>query len=97
MQSILMEAYREKDKTPYTFKLAEKHAAVLDALAAEPGGLTDSELTFKIQLHMAAARRCELRDAGLVRRTRMRRGANVWTITNRGREIRQQIKEKVPA
>lgn len=91
---IVLDARKEKSGDPYTVAIGDRHRKVLRALANARGrglpphdGLTDRELTFSIGQHMAAARRCELRDIGAVQRGDRRNGAYTWKITDIGREL----------
>lgn len=87
-----VQAHSEKNRRPYTVTIGARHHRVLAALSRYPNdGLTDAELTFELRLHMAAARRCELRDIGAVRRGGRHKGAWRWKLTQRGRELLAEL------
>lgn len=79
-----LDAYKAKTREPYTFAYGPWHARVLHALDAIPG-MTDHDLTFLLERHMVQARRCELRDAGLVKQAGRERGSMTWELTDAGR------------
>lgn len=83
---IELDAKKAKSGEPYRFPVGRNHWLVLNALAVMEE-LTDSELTFLLEIHMAAPRRCELRDAGMVERAGTKAGAMSWRITAAGRDL----------
>lgn len=91
-------AFKEKDREPYTVTLGERHRKVLAYLASQERtglGVTDAQLTFGIGLHMAAARRCELRDLGAIRRGGRYRNSWTWKLTDKGREVLAQLNSTI--
>lgn len=84
--SVPIQAYKAKDGAPYSFQLGPNHVAVLRELAQNPGS-TDADLTFRLGLHMAAPRRCELRDAGAVIQAGRKGNAKAWKLTAAGYRV----------
>lgn len=88
--TIELDAKKAKSGDPYSFPVCRSHWAVLQALEIM-GELTDRDLTFLLDMHMAAPRRCELRDAGMVERAGTKAGHMSWRITDAGRELGKKI------
>lgn len=87
---IELDAKKAKSGEAYSFPVGKSHWFVLQALEIM-GELSDRELTFLLELHMVAPRRCELRDAGMVERAGLKAGHMTWRITDAGRELGKRI------
>jgi len=83
---ISLSANKKKDGAPYTLLVNTHHYTVLTTLRDMPG-LSDHEITFLNDAHMIAARRCELRDAGMVEQIGRNGFGMTWQLTRKGLEF----------
>jgi hypothetical protein len=83
---IALPANKKKDGAPYTVTVGPHHNLVLTTLQQMPG-LSDHEITFLNDVHMLAARRCELRDAGLIEHVGRNQFGMTWRLTEKGRKF----------
>lgn len=82
-EAINLPAQKKKSGAPYIVTIGHHHHLVLATLAQMPG-LSDHEITFINDVHMLAARRCELRDAGLVEQAGRNQFGMTWRLTEAG-------------
>jgi hypothetical protein len=83
---ITLPANKKKDGAPYTVTVGPHHYLVLTTLQQMPD-LSDHEITFLNDVHMLAARRCELRDAGLVQQAGRNGFGMTWRLTDAGQRF----------
>jgi hypothetical protein len=83
---IILNANKKKCGTPYTVTVGHHHHLVLTTLQQMPG-LSDHEITFLNDVHMLAARRCELRDAGLIEQAGRNGFGMTWRLTEAGEKF----------
>lgn len=80
---ITLTAHKKKSGAPYIVTIGHHHHLVLSTLRQMPA-LSDHEVTFLNDVHMLAARRCELRDAGLIEQAGRNQFGMTWRLTEKG-------------
>jgi hypothetical protein len=81
--TITLAAKKKKTGEPYDLPVGAHHYVVLNTLRDMPD-LSDHEVTFLNDIHMLAARRCELRDAGMVEQSGRNNFGMTWRLTDAG-------------
>lgn len=85
-ETTYIAAKKKKSGEPYLFSYGPHHGLVMATLAELPG-LSDHEITFLNDVHMLAARRCELRDAGYVEQAGRNAYGMTWRLSEAGRRF----------
>lgn len=87
--TISIKAHKKKTGTPYSISVGSKHIAVLETLRDVPY-ISDQELSILIGNHNAGARRCELRDAGLVEQYARNVYGMTWMLSRAGHRFLEE-------